>query len=109
MSINISQVASQMAAAFVGVLENKAPEIKNYAESEAQKLAQTLATIENLYTAKKIDEYEAKLQLDIQKNATRTVFLTIEGLGILAVEAAINAALAIVKEIANKAIGFALL
>lgn len=109
MSINTSQLASQMATAFVNVLQNKAPAIKNYANSEAQKFAHTLAMIEQLYASKQIDEYEAKLQLDIQKNATRTVFLTIEGLGILAVEATINAALAVAREVANKAIGFALL
>ena len=45
----------------------------------------------------------------MQKNASRSVLLTVEGLGILAVEEAINAALDVIKGAANKAIGFALL
>jgi hypothetical protein len=37
------------------------------------------------------------------------VLLTLEGLGLLAVEAAINAALKVVSDTVNSAIGFALL
>ena len=47
--------------------------------------------------------------MEIQKNASRTVLLTIEGLGLLAVEAAINAALNVVKDAVNTGIGFTLL
>jgi hypothetical protein len=47
--------------------------------------------------------------MEMQKNAARMVLLAIEGLGILAVEAAINAALAVVKEAVNGALDFALL
>jgi hypothetical protein len=109
MSIDVSQLASSMASAFIIVLKDKAPDIKIYAENEAKKLAHTLVMIEELYLSNKIDQDEVKLHLDIQKNSTRIVFLTIEGLGILAVEQAINAALAVVKESVNEAIGFALL
>lgn len=98
-----------MASVFTKTLREKTPDIKNYAESESQKLAQSLVMIEQLAATGKIDEYEAKLHLDIQKNATRMVFLTIEGLGVLAVEQAINAALAAVKDAVNTALGFALL
>ncbi|MGH8752885.1 MAG: hypothetical protein ACREUJ_03225 [Burkholderiales bacterium] len=109
MSLNVSALAKDMVAAFTGVLKDKAPDIKSYAESEAKKLAHTLVMIEKLVIVGKIDEEEAKLHLEIQKNAARTVFLTIEGLGVLAVEQAINAALDVVKGAVNKALGFALL
>ena len=39
----------------------------------------------------------------------QTVLLTIEGLGIVAVQNAINAALSVVKDTVNTAIGFTLL
>lgn len=109
MSLNTSQLTQDMLAAFQGVLVKKWPEIKEYAETEAKKLAQSFAMIEVLSISGKINAEQAALHLEIQKNATRTVFLTLEGLGMLAAEAAINAALNVVKESVNKALGFALI
>jgi len=45
----------------------------------------------------------------MQKNATRMVLMTIEGLGVLSAEAAINSALSAVKDNVNQEIGFTLL
>lgn len=109
MSLDTSQLTQEMLAAFQGVLAKKWPEIKEYAETEAKKLAQSLAMIELLSVSGKINAAQASLHLEIQKNATRMVFLTLEGLGMLAAEAAINAALNVVKESVNKALGFALI
>jgi hypothetical protein len=44
----------------------------------------------------------------MQKRATRTVLMTAEGLGALAVEKAINAALDVVRPVVNRVLGFAL-
>jgi hypothetical protein len=57
----------------------------------------------------KINDEQAKLHIEIQKNATRTVLLTVEGLGIVTVDAAINAALDAVKDSVNTAVGFVLI
>ena len=65
--------------------------------------------VEKLKLLGQIDEEEAELQFNIQKNASRTVLLTIEGLGILAVEQAINAALDVVSDTVNTALGFNLI
>ena len=109
MNIDAKALGTQLANSFIASLKKSAPDIKDYAESEGRKLAQTLVMIESLVVQKKISNEEAKLQLDIQRNASKTVFLTIEGLGLLAVEAAINAALGVVKDAVNKAIGFSLI
>ncbi len=109
MSINAAELAGNMLSAMRGVLSEKWPEIKEYAESEAKKLAQSLVMIEALKVANKIDADEATLHLSIQKNASRTVLLTIKGLGILAVEEALNAALDVVKDMVNTALGFTLI
>lgn len=109
MSLNISELAANMLDAAKQVLSEKWPEIEIYAESETKKLAESLAMIEKLKLAGKINEEQAKLLLDIQKNATRIVLLAIEGLGILAVEQALNAAFKSVKEVVNAALGFLLL
>jgi len=109
MSLDIAQLAKDMSAAFVGSLKGSVPDIESYADGEAQKFAHSLAMIEQLLLNGTIDQDEAALHLQIQKNASRTVFLTINGLGILAVEAAINAALAVVQSTVNTALGFALI
>ena len=109
MAIDVNAIAQAMGAAFLTSLKKDVPDIKVYAEEEAKKFAQSLVMIESLKAAGKIDEDEANLHLEIQKNATRTVFLTVKGLGILAVENAINAALNAVKGMVNTALGFALI
>ena len=57
----------------------------------------------------KITEEQARLYIDIQKNSMRIVLLTIEGLGILAVEAAINAAIDVIRSTVNTALGWRIL
>lgn len=109
MSLNASLLGKDILTAFQSTFTSKWPDIKDYAEAEARKMAQTLVMIESLKISGKINEEQAALHLEIQRNATRMVLLTLEGLGILAVEAAINAALSVVKESVNTAVGFALL
>jgi hypothetical protein len=109
MNLNASKLGKDMLTAFKGALTEKWPDIKEYGESEAKKLAHTLVMIETLIVSGKINQEQADLHLAIQKNATRSVLLTLEGLGLLAVEAAINAALNVVKESVNTAVGFVLL
>lgn len=109
MSINVSQLTAQMVGAAKGELTDQWPEIKQYAEAEARKIAETIKMIAKLHAQGSISKKAARLHLRIQKNAAVTVLLTVEGLGILAVENAINAAVRAVKEAVNTALGFALL
>ncbi len=109
MNLDAAALAGNMIGAFKTQLADKWPEIKTYGESEMKKLAQTLVMIEQLKVSGEITAEQAKLHLQIQKNAVRAVMLTIEGLGLLAVEAAINAALGIVKTAVNTALGFVLI
>jgi hypothetical protein len=59
--------------------------------------------------AGRINSQQADLLLDMQKLASRNVLLTMEGLGLLAAEAAINAALDVVKKAVNTALGITLI
>jgi len=45
----------------------------------------------------------------MQKNTTRAVMLAVEGMGLVLIEEAINAALKAVKDVVNAALGFALI
>ena len=77
--------------------------------NESKKLAESLVMIERLKLAGKITEEQAKLHFEIQKNASRTVLLALEGLGLIAVEQAINSAIAVLRDSVNTALGFSLL
>jgi hypothetical protein len=109
MPINLTDITSKMIIAVKDILENKALEIRDYAETEGKKLGECIISIEKMYVEGKISQEQAQLLLDVQKNAMRTVLLTVEGIGILAAEQAINAALNIVKDTVNTALGFTLI
>ncbi|PVW15808.1 hypothetical protein DDV96_05950 [Marixanthomonas spongiae] len=98
-----------MLAAAKGVMEANWEDVKPYAEQEFKNLSENLQLIIRLRAENKITEEQAKLYLDIHKSSVKIVLLTIEGLGILAVEQAINAALDVVKDTVNTAIGFVLI
>ncbi|MGI6456040.1 MAG: hypothetical protein ACOX5R_10545 [bacterium] len=108
-SIDIGKLLKSMLDAAQGQVKDMWPEVRDYAESEFKKLGETFVTIQKLYLAGKIDKKQAKLLLSLQKNSTRSVFLAIEGMGLILAERAINAALKTVKDTVNGALGFALL
>ena len=107
--INVSELVKNMLKAAEGAFKEKWPDAKYYAESEFKKIGESIVFIQKEVLAGRMTEDRARLHMEIQKNAVRMVLLTIEGLGILAVEAAINAALAVLKETVNTALDFALL
>jgi hypothetical protein len=105
MKIDIENLLKEMLAAASVVLKKHWPKAKDYAENEFRKLLLEAKHIAQLKDDGKITEQEAIYLMDLQRNASRAVLLAIEGLGILAVEAAINAALNVVRDSVNSAIG----
>lgn len=105
--LNVQELLESMLEAAKSVFLEKWPKIKDYAEPELEKLAITLVQIGKLKATNEISEGEARVLLEMQKNTARTVMLTLEGMGLLLVEATINSALAVVKDTVNGAIGFA--
>jgi hypothetical protein len=108
MALDWESLGGEMLSAVKKALGKKWPKARDYAKVEVKKLGDTLVLIEQLYATGKITEEEARLHLQLQKNAARTVLLTLEGLGMLAAEAAINAALEVVRAPVNKVLGFEL-
>ncbi len=82
---------------------------KPFAENETLNMANKLLMIEQLKLEGKITKEEALLHIDIQKSAFCTVLLSIKGLGLIAVEGTINAALGSIAKVVNKALGWGLL
>lgn len=109
MGLNVGQLAKAMTEAAKGKLKEHWPEVKEFAKSEARKTSETLAMIERLTLTGDINIKQAKALLQMQKNSAMAVLLTVEGLGLLTVESAINAALGAVRDTVNTALGFVLL
>jgi hypothetical protein len=109
MALDAAALAVSMIAAAKGQLKKKWPLVREYAESEARKTAETLVMIEKLYAAGKISKEEADLLLKMQRNSANAVLLAVKGMGLLAAEQAINAAVDAVRTVVNKSIGFALI
>lgn len=108
MSLNVSELSKGMFLAFKESFEDTWPEVKDYAKTETNKLAQSIVSIEKMKLAGTIDKATARALLDINKNSMKMVLLTVEGIGIIAVEKAINSALKVVKDTVNSAVGFVL-
>lgn len=109
MALKASNLVKQMLVAAKGELEDKWPDVKIYAETEAKKLAQTVVMIEKLKLSGKVSKKQADILLDMQKQTSRVVLLTVEGLSLLSAEAAINAAMKSIRETVNGAIGWTLI
>jgi hypothetical protein len=107
--LDMKQLAAVMDAAALEVLRDKWPSVRTYAEGEFAKLAQTVLTIQKGVAGGEINQQQAALLMEMQKNAARAVMLSVEGMGLLAAEAAINAALGAVRAAVNAGLGFALL
>lgn len=109
MAFDVPQLISAMVGAAQGALADDWPEARDYAESEFRKFADTLELIASMTAQGKMTPERARLHIDFQKSSMRAVLLTLEGLGVLAVENAINAAIGVVRDTVNTALGFRLL
>ena len=108
-NIDFSKLVQDMLTAAKGKLTSHWKEVKPYAEKEVNSFAENIKLIAELKIKGKITEEQAKLYIDIQKSSMRIVLLTIEGLGILAVESAINAAIDVIRSTVNTALGWRIL
>ena len=106
MSLDISEVGGKIIEAASSSLGASWKEAKGVAEPQLRDLARIAENFGRQTAAGEITKEEAKALFSIHVNTTRMVLLTIEGLGILAAEAAINAVLNVLRDTANTALGF---
>jgi len=109
MSLDTSALVKDMLSAAKDNLGKFWKQAKPFAENETLNMANKLLLIEKLKLEGKISKEEALLHIEIQKSAFRTVLLSIKGLGLIAVEGTINAALGAIAKVVNKAVGWGLL
>ncbi len=109
MGLKVSDLFKSMVEAAKDSFAEDWPKAQEYAKPEFKRLAQSLVDISKLVMNDTINQQQAKALLQIHKNTTLMVLLTIEGLGLIAVENAMNAAIKTVQETINRAAGITLL
>jgi hypothetical protein len=108
-TLDVNRLLEEMLAAAKTSFADQWPTAKDLSISSLKKLAVSFVEIEKMKLNGTITDEQARLLLSMDKNTFRIVLLSIEGLGLLAVENALNAALNIVRDTVNTAVGFVLL
>jgi len=108
-TITEKNLGNKILAASKEAFGNRFADVKQFAKAESEKLAITLRMIIEGQAAGTITKTEARILLNQQKLAASGVFTAVEGMTAAAAQAAINAALKVVKDFVNGKIGFALL
>ncbi len=99
--LRLSELLESMMGAARESLAEDWPRARDHAKPEFKKLAQSLIDITRLAATGKVNRRQAAALLRIHRNTTLTVMLTVDGLGVIAVENAINAALGAVRDAVN--------
>src|SRR5690349_1247897 len=109
MALNFDTLLNQMVDAAKESLGKHWKDIKDTAIISFKTLTLNLVEIEKMRADKTITEEKARLLVGMQKDAVKIALATEKGLSLLAAEAALNAAIDVVRDTVNKAIGFAVL
>ena len=109
MAVLADQDIAAVATAMLGVLNKGGRDLLQYARTEAENFAHSIETIVDMRAKGEIGEQTAADQLQLQKDASATVLASAAGITQVVAVQAVNAGLAAVGGIVNKAIGFALL
>jgi hypothetical protein len=108
-ALSVGPLVEKMVAAARDSLGRDWSKARAFAEPQFDNLARSLVNIGELTAQGAITAEEAAALLEVHKHTTRTVLLAVKGIGLLAAEKAVNAALGAVRDTVNGAIGFALL
>ena len=106
---DLNTLVQEMVKAAGNVLKDKWPSVRDYATREFEKLIREFMYIQEMKNQGKITEEHARILIEMHKLAARNVILTSETIGIVAAEKALNAAINIIKDTVNTAIGWTLL
>jgi hypothetical protein len=107
--IEVGSLVGDMLAAAEKVLKVHWNDVRPFAEAEMQKLAATAVQIETGHTAGNLSDAQAKILLRMQANASQAVLTAVETVGMIAAQDAINAAIQVLAQAVNTAVGIAIL
>ena len=109
MSINVEDLLGKMVTAGAGAFGTGWEEVQRFAHLEFKTLAQRITDLGEGIARGDFDLLTAKLLMVMQVNNAKAVIAGATTLVMLAVEAAINAVLAVIKDTVNASLGVALL
>jgi hypothetical protein len=109
MALNFNSLLNGMFGAAKESLGEHWEGIKDVATTSFKSLTMHLIDIEKMKNEGSITEEKAALLIGFQKDAIKIAIATEKGLSLLAAEAALNAALDVVRNTVNRAIGFPIL
>ena len=98
-----------MLNAMKAALQTHWNDVRPFATAEATKLATTAAQIQLGIADGSISPQHAPILLQMQTNSSQAALTAVETVGLIAAQDAINAALGVLKEAVNTAVGFAVL
>lgn len=107
MGVNVKLLAKSMIEAVRGELKAGWAEVSAVAEVQLRALAQSAGDIEQLVRRGSIDEERARLLFEMNRNAARSVLLTIEGIGVITAEDVIKTALRMLPRALGRLLGAA--
>jgi hypothetical protein len=106
---DVEKIAQDMLAAALPQLVSGGNSVKDYAAQEFKKIASQIESIAEQRVKGTLTDEGARALLEMQVNSTKGLLLVLEGLSLLVVEKAINAALDVVKDVVNTALKFTLI
>ncbi len=104
MEIDFKAVAADMLKAIKNVVGDNIKDIEDMVDDELEDFAKRTAILTQKVANGDLSVEQAKSILKIRKNAVETVILSAAGIGILAAEEAINAAIGVLKNVILDAI-----
>jgi hypothetical protein len=105
MELDAQKLTNDMIATAAGALPGTWHLVRDFAEPKLRGIAETLVAIEKEKALGKIDETRAALRIATQKKRLESVMAAVEGIEKLALERALNAALAAIREPVLKVLG----
>jgi len=108
MDVDFGALAGQIGDRIGTVLAGHGKTAGGFARTEGEKIALAIRQIAEMVRDGEILPEEAPLYLDIQMQHSRAVLRTVEGIGLVAAEQAINGALDLIKGAVTTALGFPL-
>lgn len=106
-NLNIAQVVNDMLQAALPHLTKGGRQASEFASHEFQQYIIDIEHIQSMVEEKKVTGEEAQFLVDQYKLSMKAVLLTVEGLGVIAVQKAINAALDVLNKALSTALGAA--
>jgi len=105
--LNITQVVNDMLQAALPHLSKGGQQASTFASHEFQQYIINMKHIQTMAEEGNITDQEAQFLVDQYKMSMKAVLLTVEGLGVIATQKAINAAIDVLNSALNTALGAA--